>query len=69
MLTLKPGDRIELIAMPEDPNPIPRGARGTVTHVNRVGDTFSQVSVDWDNGSALMLSFPPDQVRLVRSES
>jgi len=65
---LEPGDRIELIAMPEEPNPVPRGTRGTVKAVRRHGD-WTQVDVDWDNGSALMLSFPPDRVRLVRSES
>jgi len=69
MLHLQVGDRIELVSMPEDPNPIPRGTRGTVSHVNRVGRDFVQVSVKWDNGSSLMLSFPPDRVRLVLRES
>lgn len=69
MMSVKKGDRIELIAMPEDPNPVPRGTRGTVTHVSRVGDAFTQISVEWDNGSRLMLSCPPDRFRLVRSEA
>jgi len=69
VIKLAKGNRIELIEMPEDPNPVPRGTRGTVTHVNRVGDAFAQVSVDWDNGSTLMLTFPPDRVRLVVGES
>lgn len=58
------GDRIELTSMPEDPDPVPPGTKGTVTHVRRVtqpGGSFLQV--DWDNGRLLNLAVPPDQAR------
>ena len=63
-MQLKPGQRIELVAMPDDPNPIAAGTRGTVKRVRKVGtprDGFLQVDVDWDNGRSLMLSVPPDE--------
>ena len=64
----KPGQRIELVAMPDDPNPIAAGSRGTVKRVRQVGlptNGFLQVDVDWDNGRAVMLSVPPDQFRII----
>jgi hypothetical protein len=65
----RPGERIELVDMPEDPDPIAPGSEGTVTDVRRVsqpGGYFWQVEVDWDNGRTLMLSVPPDRARVVR---
>lgn len=65
----RPGDRIRLIYMPEDPDPIQPGATGTVTTVRP--DLFgprgrwTQVDVDWDNGRKLMLSVPPDEWELI----
>lgn len=49
----KVGDRIKLTFMGNDPAPIPEGATGTVTLVNKTswGD---QVSVSWD---------PPNETR------
>jgi hypothetical protein len=69
------GDRIELVHM-DDPYPIQPGTQGTVTDVQLVnlgggmlgGTTtggFFQVSVDWDNGRSLMLSIPPDRIRIL----
>jgi hypothetical protein len=67
---MKVGDRIELIAMPDDLNPIPAGTRGTIEHINTVEfsktDKFTQVHAQWDNGRTLMLSIPPDKVRVIR---
>ena len=60
MIRAKIGDRIELRRMPEDPDPIPVGTRGTVTFVNDVGE-FVQYAVKWSNGRSLMLSCPPDE--------
>ena len=66
------GARIELIAMPDDPAPIPSGTKGTVT---RVTDTSfmkpgtSQISVDWDDGRGLMLVVPPDRFRVIKEDS
>lgn len=64
MTTPRPGDRIRLIAMPEDPDPIPPGSTGTVTAV-RQHRTWAQVDVDWDNGRKLMLAVPPDQFETI----
>lgn len=70
------GDRLELVRMVDDPDPVPPGTRGTVTGANLVnlgggalgGATsggFLQVWVAWDNGRALALSIPPDSARKV----
>jgi hypothetical protein len=64
MITPKPGDRIRVIAMPDDPHPIPPGTTGSVTAVRHMG-TWSQVDVDWDNGRQLMLVVPPDQIEVI----
>ncbi len=61
----KPGDRIRLTAMPDEPHPVPSGSIGTVAGVDRIGtgcDAWFQVDVDWDNGRTLMLSIPPDEI-------
>lgn len=58
------GDRIRLIAMPQDPDPIPTGSLGTVVAVHRHSD-WSQIDVDWDNGRALMLSLPDDVIEIL----
>jgi hypothetical protein len=65
---VEPGDRIELVSMPDDPDPIQVGSRGTVKAVSR-HPSWIQVSVDWDSGRKLMLTCPPDRFRLVRAES
>lgn len=62
--TPQPGDRIRLIAMLDDPDPIAPGSMGTVTAV-RQQRTWAQVDVDWDNGRRLMLVVPPDQYEVV----
>ena len=64
----KPGDRIRLIAMPDDPDPIPTGEVGTVIEVRRHGDgnnVWHQVDVEWDHGRTLMLTLPPDQIEIL----
>lgn len=53
------GDRIKLIKMSDDPNPIESGATGTVLSCVQVMD-WTQVHVDWDNGRSLSLCVPPD---------
>lgn len=49
------GDLIELIEMPDDPDPIPAGTRGTVTFVGPRDGLGQQIGVDWENGRSLML--------------
>lgn len=60
----QPGDRLRLVAMSDDPDPVPIGTTGTVVAVYQHGD-WTQLDVDWDNGRALMLSVPPDRVEVM----
>lgn len=57
------GDRIELLEMPADPNPIPRGTLGTVEGSQRWDSKCWLVQVRWDNGRSLQLCIPPDSAR------
>jgi len=64
----KPGDRVRLINMRNDPNPIEPGQLGTVTGGRRLGagaDAWHQIDVAWDNGRTLMLTSPPDEFEIV----
>jgi hypothetical protein len=61
---IKAGDRIRLVLMADDPDPVPVGTSGTVAGVYPHGD-WTQVDVDWDTGRSLMLSIPPDQVERI----
>ncbi|MFN0054694.1 MAG: DUF4314 domain-containing protein [Planctomycetales bacterium] len=66
----KRGDRIRLVAMHNDPDPIQVGQTGTVVSVMRHGggkDAWSQIDVSWDNGQRLMLVSPPDLFEIVAS--
>ena len=61
---IKAGDRVRLVSMVDDPDPIPPGATGTVARVYPHSD-WTQVDVDWDSGRSLMLSIPPDVVEVL----
>ena len=64
-----PGDRIRLISMRHDPDPLDSGQLGTVAGVRRHGawpDEWHQIDVAWDNGRTLMLVSPPDEFEIVR---
>ncbi len=66
---MKVGDRVELVEMPDDPNPLPRGSKGSIEEINHVDfgrEKFTQISVKWDNGRALMVCIPPDQIRVIK---
>ncbi|TWT81240.1 hypothetical protein CA13_26910 [Planctomycetes bacterium CA13] len=63
---LKSGDRIRLISMTDDPDPIPIGATGTVTGLY-LQSRWTQIDVEWYNGRSLMLSIPPDVVEHIES--
>lgn len=52
---LAAGDRIRLVQMGDDPNPIEPGAEGTVTFVSEFGDGTHQIGVAWDNKRTLSL--------------
>ncbi|KAA5541501.1 DUF4314 domain-containing protein [Roseiconus nitratireducens] len=58
------GDRVRLVSMTDDPDPIPAGTTGTVAGVYPQNG-WTQVDVDWDTGRSLMLSIPPDVVVLI----
>ena len=49
--TYRPGTRIELDYMGDDPRPIPSGTKGTV----RIVDDIGTVHCDFDNGRRLGL--------------
>ena len=68
----QPGDRIRLVAMPDDPDPVPRGTTGTVRSVRPCGsgrNAWFQVDVDWDNGRKLMLAVPSDQFEAISHDA
>src|SRR4029077_10138961 len=54
------GRRIRLIAMFDDPDPLPPGSLGTVEWVSEIADDHWQIAVKWDNGRTLNLACPPD---------
>ncbi len=56
-----PGTEVELIAMPEDPYPVPPGTRGKVVMVDDAG----QLVTEWNNGSSLSLIPGVDQFRKI----
>ena len=66
--TFRIGDRIRLIKMADDPDPIRPGEIGTVigiSHHEDGDDLWHQIDVDWDNGRTLMLTLPPDQIAIL----
>jgi hypothetical protein len=68
--TLKAGDRVEVTGvMPNDPDPLPIGSRGTVRNVFDPGSRWEQVDVVWDNGRTLMLLGGVDPYELVEEET
>jgi hypothetical protein len=69
-MNVKPGDRIRLIEMPDDPAPIPKGTEGVVGHVGPALEGREQVSVVWDcePSRSLALVVPPDTFEIVGHE-
>jgi hypothetical protein len=55
------GKRVELIAMNDDPYPLPAGTKGTVEYVDDMGT----VRVKWDSGSTLGLIPNVDEYRII----
>ena len=50
------GTRVRLVSMPDDPDPIPAGAEGTVIGgTEPFGRMSGQVWVKWDSGRTLNL--------------
>jgi hypothetical protein len=65
---IKVGDRIRLISMPEDPDPIDPGTCGVIVGIYPQSD-WVQIDVQWDNGRTLMLSVAPDGVETINQQS
>lgn len=64
----KVGDRIEMIHMGNDPDPIKSGTQGTITNVADFPPSMgggTQLSVKWDNGRTLGVCLPEDIVKLI----
>ena len=64
---LKPGQRIRLVAMPNDPCPVEPGTTGTVTeyaHYNWEGRTWA-IGIKWDADRSLSLCIPPDTFEVI----
>lgn len=64
----KKGDRVRLVFMPNDPDPIPEGTEGTVEEVVAMDwgqDKKTQVYVRWDNGRTLSCVCPPDFLEIL----
>lgn len=60
---VKEGDRIALVAMPNDPDPIPIGTRGWVTGKVDLDRGGFQLWVNWDVGRSLCLVTGSDTER------
>lgn len=68
MTDVRPGDRIRLIEMPDDPAPVEPGTEGVVGQVTESLGT-RQISVKWDTDRRLMLIVPPDRFDVVGHEA
>ncbi|KRQ99263.1 hypothetical protein CP49_11745 [Bradyrhizobium valentinum] len=55
------GDRLRLISMAADPDPIRPGSTGTVIAAPVFFQGAWSIPVKWDNGRGLSLVMPPDQ--------
>lgn len=65
MSAVQVGDRIELVRMDDDPDPIPAGTQGVVNYVGSLGGTGQQIGVKWDNGRTLMLIHGVDEYKVL----
>lgn len=57
------GDRIELISMVNDPDPVPSGTKGTVYHVGG-----GVANVNWDNGRNVGIIVGEDRFTIINSK-
>ena len=63
MARVQRGDRVKMVHMPDDPDPIPAGSIGTVTRVT--DGPLAQESVDWDDGRSLSLVPGTDEFEVI----
>ena len=64
MTPIRSGDRIRLISMPDDPDPIPAGSTGTIESVTE--GPLGQVWVRWDSGRSLALVPGVDRFEVIK---
>jgi hypothetical protein len=58
---MKKGQRVEMVSMTDDPDPVPTGTKGTVQLV----DAGGTVHVRWDNGRNLGMIPGQDRWRVI----
>jgi hypothetical protein len=63
---IKSGDRIRLISMEDDPQPVEPGTEGTVTSISDLGRDGQVVGVKWDNGRTLNVIPGADEYEIIR---
>lgn len=64
MTPIRKGDRIRLLSMPDDPDPIAVGATGTIESVTE--GPLGQVHVRWDSGRSLSLIPGVDRFEVIK---
>lgn len=66
-MEVHPGDRLRLVEMNGDPNPIEVGTEGEVTSVTDLTsyDGTTQIGMRWDNGRTLALIAPHDKFEII----
>ena len=63
------GDRVRLIAMPDDPCPIKAGDTGEVVYLARgIHPGSTQIGVRWDSGRTLSMIHPVDTFEVIAGE-
>lgn len=62
----KKGQRIQMLHMKDDPDPILPGTVGTITSVCLFNEDETILGVNWDNGRTLSVIVPIDWVRILR---
>jgi hypothetical protein len=58
------GSTVELLEMPNDPDPIPVGTRGVVVEIHD-SPGFEQIEVKWENHRTLFLIPGADRWRVI----
>jgi hypothetical protein len=62
---LKIGDRIELVSMWDDPDPLLPGDKGIILRIEPYSKT---IEVNWDSGRTLSLIHDHDQFKIIDNE-
>ena len=72
-MEIKEGDRVELVKTEDRYTDLEKGDQGLVTEISDVpaglaGDeSFTQIWVEWDNGSSLAMIKGEDRIKVVES--